>query len=351
MSLPRVVVVGAGISGLSSALCIKESHPELPITVVSEKFTPYTTSDCSGALSCPEPGPLFEDEETERRRRWFREGLKHFHRVCKLEDGETTGITLVFGYYMFSRKISDPWFKNDVIGIREVPEEERISMNLRVPELPMCWFFGTFSIDCTMYLPWLMDQLRRKEVPMVTRNVTLLADLFSEYDIVVNCTGLGARELVPDPEMSPLWGQGLTVQAPQIKYFVKSDHEDKGEEYVYINIFPRRNDVFLGGIKASGRTDDKVDPNFRARILKQLTSIVPSLTSSPVAKEWTALRPHRPTIRLEREICGKGKNIIHNYGHSGYGVNMSWGCALDVTGLVEVCMKERVHEAETRSKL
>ena len=344
----KVVIVGAGVIGLSCALCLKEKHPELSLTVVSDRFTPDTTSDCSGALACPEPGPPSGNKDTEKRRKWFREGVKNFHRLHRSEDGEKTGVSLVFGYYMYSRKVTDPWFKNDVIGLREVPEEERAAMSL--PNLPMCWFFGTYSIDCTRYLPWLMEQLKKKDVPMVTKHVRHLFELFDKYDIVVNCSGLGARDLVPDPEMVPLWGQGLTVKAPHIKYFIKSDLEDRGEEYIYLNIFPRVSDVFLGGIKANGKTDSQPDPAVREVVLNQLTPIVPSLRLAPVLKEWVALRPHRPNIRLERETVVPGKCIIHNYGHSGFGVNFSWGCALDVMGLVEECLNPE-KSTNFRSKL
>jgi glycine/D-amino acid oxidase-like deaminating enzyme len=46
------------------------------------------------------------------------------------------------------------------------------------------------------------------------------------------------------------------------------------------------------------------------------------------------LRPHRTgTYRLETETVGK-KLVIHNYGHGGAGITMSWGCAKQVLALL-----------------
>jgi D-amino-acid oxidase len=44
------------------------------------------------------------------------------------------------------------------------------------------------------------------------------------------------------------------------------------------------------------------------------------------------LRPGRAEVRLEKELIS-GKVIIHNYGHGGSGVTLSWGCAEEVVEL------------------
>jgi len=46
------------------------------------------------------------------------------------------------------------------------------------------------------------------------------------------------------------------------------------------------------------------------------------------------LRPYRDqTFRLEPENVG-GKFVVHNYGHGGAGITLSWGCAEEVVDLV-----------------
>lgn len=49
----RVAVVGAGVMGLSTALCISKLVPGCSITVISDKFTPETTSDVAAGILIP----------------------------------------------------------------------------------------------------------------------------------------------------------------------------------------------------------------------------------------------------------------------------------------------------------
>lgn len=50
MKKVRVVVVGAGVVGLSTAVCIAEALPFCSVTVVAEKFSPDTTSDGAAGI-------------------------------------------------------------------------------------------------------------------------------------------------------------------------------------------------------------------------------------------------------------------------------------------------------------
>ncbi|MBK3660191.1 FAD-dependent oxidoreductase [Bradyrhizobium diazoefficiens] len=57
---------------------------------------------------------------------------------------------------------------------------------------------------------------------------------------------------------------------------------------------------------------------------------VPGLTPLKVG-----LRPYRKnTYRLEKEVLSDGKFVVHNYGHGGAGITMSWGCAQEVADIL-----------------
>ena len=49
------------------------------------------------------------------------------------------------------------------------------------------------------------------------------------------------------------------------------------------------------------------------------------------------LRPSRYELRLELELIN-GRKVIHNYGHGGAGVTLSWGCADEVANIVKINM-------------
>jgi D-amino-acid oxidase len=58
-----------------------------------------------------------------------------------------------------------------------------------------------------------------------------------------------------------------------------------------------------------------------------------------VLEHRAGLRPWRPEVRLEMETVG-GAAVIHNYGHGGAGVTLSWGCADRVVELAEEASRE-----------
>ena len=51
--MASVAVIGAGIIGLSSAVCILERNPSIKLTLIADKFCPDTTSDGAAGLIMP----------------------------------------------------------------------------------------------------------------------------------------------------------------------------------------------------------------------------------------------------------------------------------------------------------
>jgi D-amino-acid oxidase len=55
-----------------------------------------------------------------------------------------------------------------------------------------------------------------------------------------------------------------------------------------------------------------------------------------VLEHVVGLRPGRSTVRLEEgEQLSSGARVVHNYGHGGAGITLSWGCAHEVVTLVD----------------
>ncbi|MFC9691765.1 FAD-dependent oxidoreductase [Kribbella sp. NPDC056951] len=66
-------------------------------------------------------------------------------------------------------------------------------------------------------------------------------------------------------------------------------------------------------------------------IVDRCVKLEPRLAETTILEHRVGLRP---TARLEVERSATGTLIIHNCGHSGAGVSLSWGCAQEVAGLV-----------------
>ena len=90
----------------------------------------------------------------------------------------------------------------------------------------------------------------------------------------------------------------------------------------------------MGGTAQKGDWTMEIRKKDEEDILKKCESLWPELDRSKIVGRAVGLRPSRTEVRLEREYLN-GKRIIHNYGHGGAGVTLSWGCADEVVSLIE----------------
>ena len=129
--------------------------------------------------------------------------------------------------------------------------------------------------------------------------------------------------------MEPIRGQIVRVRNPGIKRFVLDEENPEGVTY----IVPRSGDCILGGTAEEGEWGLQPDPETAAAILRRCTQLQPRLKGVKVLEHKVGLRPGRPEIRLEHEDGPIPR--IHNYGHGGSGITLSWGCAEETLRLVQ----------------
>jgi D-amino-acid oxidase len=82
----------------------------------------------------------------------------------------------------------------------------------------------------------------------------------------------------------------------------------------------------LGGIAIEDDWNLEPDPAVAAGIMRRCTALEPRLRDARIVDHRVGLRPGRPSVRLDREVVD-GAVVVHNYGHGGTGVMLSWGCA------------------------
>jgi len=188
----------------------------------------------------------------------------------------------------------------------------------------------TARIDMPRYLRWLERRVAALGGEIETREVRDLRALSSESPRVVNCTGLGARELAADAGLFPIRGQMVRVACPGVSDCLLDENVPGGLTY----IVPRRDEVLLGGTAQEGDWSLEPDPETEAQILARCRTLLPALGRAETIGRVVGLRPGRRQVRLEAEDGTRGASIIHNYGHGGAGVTLSWGCAEEVLALI-----------------
>jgi D-amino-acid oxidase len=182
--------------------------------------------------------------------------------------------------------------------------------------------------DTTIYLDYLAVRFR-KAAGEVHANVRFrkLEDVDRKFDLVINCAGIGARELVQDADLEPHRGQVAIV--PKIENLYAAIVCDD-EPLMYA--IPRTNDCVFGG---TNELSDNLaaDPATTSRIVAECSRVL-KIDKPSILAERVGLRPFRKSgVRLERDQLRDGRTVIHNYGHGGAGFTLSWGCAREVLDL------------------
>ena len=333
---PRVGVIGAGIMGLPTAVLLTEDPYKPEVTLIAEEFSPNITSDVAGAVILPLDGPIGSRDP--RRVEWNRQTFDYLHDLFTSPVANKLDISLVQMYEMFDDESEGegvPWWKDHVFGFRNVPKNELESLNLPVDK--PCWTFTTMTVACRPYLLWQLEQFEANGGKVIQKKLDSLQEIDNDYDVIVNCTGLGSKELVKDELLNPVKGQHLLVKAPWIKHAFAYESLD-----ALTYIIPRGDVVAIGGTADVGEWSQEVDPSVSKAIMERACKFLPGLSTAEVVKEMVGLRPGRSSVRLEiDETLTKHSTVIHNYGHGGQGVTFFRGCVLETVRLVDSCLQKK----------
>jgi D-amino-acid oxidase len=182
--------------------------------------------------------------------------------------------------------------------------------------------------DTTIYLDYLAARYR-KAGGEIRSNVRFEKpeDVERKFGLVINCAGIGARELVQDRDLEPHRGQVAIV--PKIEGLSTAIVCDDAPLTYAI---PRANDCVFGG---TNELSDNLaaDPATTLRIVTECSRAL-NIDKPRVLAERVGLRPFRKSgVRIERGQLLDGRTVIHNYGHGGAGFTISWGCAREVLEL------------------
>ncbi|XP_043229827.1 D-aspartate oxidase-like [Amphibalanus amphitrite] len=250
---------------------------------------------------------------------------RYYRELLASENAVAAGICELSGYFFTKdgpEKVSNAHLARLCADYRPATERE-----LRL--CPGGWTNGVFCTtllaDDTYHLGWLTERFKEAGGTIIEAEVRDLREL-AGYDIVANCSGLGAKRLLNDRRLVPLRGQVYKVKAPWIKTFLYC-----GEDTYVI---PGVDHVTLGGSRRFAATSLDIDKYESKAIWERCTRYVPSLRRAQIVEEWVGLRPHRDPVRIEKERLDTGLTVVHCYGHGGYGVMTAPGSAALVSRLV-----------------
>lgn len=354
----HVLVIGAGVSGLTTALVL--ARRGIRVTVVAERFAPDIVSAVAGALWEWPPsvcGRHHDERLLQRSKTWAMSSYCSFARIAA---NPHTGVFLRPAVFYFRQPVADNL--SELAKMHEL--QARVPGFVHDPALirqhgvnPDAGVVDAYShlapmVDTDRYLAWLRQAVLAAGCRLISGRVSgtlreqehrLLAEFHAAA--IVNCTGLGAVELAADPALDPHRGalirvvnDGSTMPRITTAHAVAHDATSDTQDMIFIE--PRGEDrLLLGGLVEPGAWDTDINLNNHQPLrdaLARCQQFLPALAGAAIDQAdpvRAGLRPFRTgNVRLETE---PGTRIIHNYGHGGAGVTLSWGCARDTAQLIE----------------
>lgn len=317
----EILVIGCGVSGLTTGLCLLDAGHRVQIW--ARELPPHTTSNVAAAVWLP-----YKAFPPEKVTAWSAQTWQTFQ---ELQPIPACGVVMRTFVEVLPERSPDPWWASAVPDFRHAEPSE----------LPAGYLDGYTCtapvIDTGVYLAYLLREFEARGGQILQRNVTGLEEAFAHTAVVVNCSGLGARELVGDVDIRPAKGQVVRVKPNGFQRVLVD--EASSRELTYI--VPRLHDIVLGGTYEEDNERAEIVPEVTQAILQRCARLAPafrSLTTDDILSLDCGFRPVRSTVRVEAECPAPGRLLLHNYGHGGAGITLSWGCAREVARLLTTTM-------------
>jgi D-amino-acid oxidase len=223
-----VAVIGAGVIGLTAAHVLAEAGCR--VRVLAKEFPPDTTSNLAGAEWMPfGVAPPAGADGARRYERIVRESHAGFEKRV----GESWGVYRRAHYEEGDPAAMQRGVPDDLIRIRPLA---------RLPfpgPIRSGASFETFLIEPPVFLPRLVAEVLRLGAVLERRVLGSLAEVDAITEpVIVNATGLGARELCGDDALTAIRGQLVHLFPQRLPYLLA--HRDG-------YCFPRHDAVVLGG--------------------------------------------------------------------------------------------------------
>lgn len=324
--MAEIVVVGAGVIGLTTAITLQERGHR--VRVVAAATGPSITSSVAGAIWFP-----FWAEPRDRVSKWADSARAWLTRLASSEPRAGVDVLRML-------ELDDapevPWWGRSIEDLTLTRASDAGADASNWNGAPFGWRFTAPRVDPRHHLPWLESRLHS---PVERRAVASLADAIRigerRPDTVINCTGLGAQTLSNDPAIRPLFGQ--VIVASTDGFDLTSSMADERDPKAVFYVIPRRDEVIIGGCTAdwtSPFTDGVLPPTDHALTETMLARAARyGVRPRHILRVVAGLRPYRNAVRVERDPSDP--RIIHNYGHGGSGYTIARGCAEEVAALVD----------------
>ncbi len=257
-------VIGCGVVGLSTARLLQQRGYN--VHIYAKAIPPDTTSNVAGGQW--DPVTVFDDASVtpEFARQFAEAGQFAFRRYQSLTGpGAGYGVKWIRFYRLNNRgPRRQPRPESLYAPIDALfPEARQLTPEENPFSVPYVHRSNSMLIEPAIYLNALLRDFHLDGGSVTVREFKTNTELAALPEpLLFNCTGLGAKTLFNDSELTPIRGQ-LTFLLPQPEI----DYMTVGPTDVYM--FPRQDGILLGGSHDEGNSNMEIDPAITGRILRE----------------------------------------------------------------------------------
>ncbi|KAI1207906.1 FAD dependent oxidoreductase [Annulohypoxylon truncatum] len=398
-TLPRILVIGGGVSGLMTAWILLDKGYR--VTVISKEWAwtkdfqrSRLTSQIAGALWEYPPGGcgLTEIESPgggwatiHHYREWSLESYDFYKQLDSLLSGRLRtefGVAIKKLNQFFYHDLTAPNEANTedieklealradsdrVSNLQEQKNKEDLAPlfdNIRVPKewrkkLKYGYTHDAPIINTDKAMVYLMALVESKGAELETKELEGKlqdqgSDLLEEYkaQAIINATGLGAKELVGDTDVYPVRGAIKRIsndntnrfEAMNEAYLVPAQVGDDKEPTKVVFLVPRNDETLIVGsiIQRNSHQLNLQENSPDVEVMwDRACSFMPGLDDAPTVPWYPLAQGLRPFTKKNVKVRADDiqvKPLIHNYGHGGSGWTLAVGCARSAVNLLELML-------------
>lgn len=356
-----VVIVGSGVLGLSTALAIKETNPNVPVTVIAKqgphiKLTNILmtddhlyTSPWAGAHFRPFP---LKNEQEAKESELTRITQKKFRELAKTNP--ELSIEIIKGIEYF--EAPDEFYQKVAKGYSEDMVDFKVLDTIHLPNgVKMGTEYQTWSVNSPVYLQWLFRKLYYKyQVEFVNANLSSLREVNKYVEgnpVIVNCSGMGLQyDGGYDPASYPIRGQTLLIRPPTDNKYAKTTVTRQLKDGVWTFCIPRPLDggMIVGGTKQINDYYQGVRAEDTLQLKTKGAELFPELLKDgefDIVNINVGFRPAREgglnmSVERKENHPGRLNDIINNYGAGGMGYELSYGLGLKVVDSLKTLVRD-----------